>query len=66
MPMYDLLILNACLVTDTETQDCDIGIKDEKIVSLEPKGRLADADAGTSIDAQGAYVTVGSSSFTSV
>lgn len=58
MSNYELVILNAALVTDTETKECDLAIKDGKIISHEPKGSLASSNAKRSIDAEGGYVMV--------
>lgn len=62
MTDYDLIILNAVLVTDRETKDCDISIKNEKIFSIEPAGMLKDAKAGRVVDAEGGYVMVSNQS----
>lgn len=58
MAEYDLVILNALLVTDTETKACDIAVKNEKIDSVTSKGSLKDAKANKLIDAEGGYVMV--------
>jgi dihydropyrimidinase len=55
---YDLVILNCVLVTESETTESDIGIKDERIKVVEAKGKLSGAKAQRIIDAQGGYVTV--------
>ncbi|KAF2097612.1 D-hydantoinase [Rhizodiscina lignyota] len=56
---YDLVILNALLITDTETKECDISVKNEKIDSITAKGALKDAKAKKVIDAEGGYVMPG-------
>lgn len=55
---YDLLIVNGVVVTDTETGEYDIAIKDEKIKAVEPHGKLSGAKAKRTIDAQGGWVLV--------
>lgn len=55
---YDLLIVNGVVVTDTETGEYDIGIKDEKIQALEPRGKLSGASARRTIDVKGGWVMV--------
>jgi dihydropyrimidinase len=56
---FDLVIINALLVTDTEIRECDIAIKDEKIALIEGKGTLAKSSTKKIIDADGAFVTPG-------
>jgi dihydropyrimidinase len=60
MADYDLLILNGIVVTDTETGEKDIAIKNEKIVKVVPRGSLSEATAVRTIDAKGGYVMVSS------
>jgi dihydropyrimidinase len=56
---FDLLIVNARLVTDTTITECDIAIKDEKIASIQDRGIIGHDFAKRVIDADGAYVTPG-------
>jgi len=63
MTEYDLLIINGVVVTDSETKECDVAVKDEKIVAIEPRGSFAGAKATKSIDAEGGYVMVGPDRF---
>lgn len=56
---FDLVIINATLVTDTETRECDIAIKDEKIALIEDRGTIKHESAKKVIDAEGGYVTPG-------
>lgn len=58
MAEYDLLILNGLVVTNTETGEFDIAIKNEKIEKVAPRGNLKDATAKRTIDAEGGYVMV--------
>jgi dihydropyrimidinase len=58
MALYDLLILNGIVVTDTEIGEKDIAIKDEKISEVVPKGTLSEATAKRTINAKGGYVMV--------
>jgi N-acyl-D-aspartate/D-glutamate deacylase len=58
MVEYDLLILNGLVVTDTETGEFDIAIKNEKIELVVSRGSLKDATAKRTIDAEGGYVMV--------
>lgn len=54
---YDLVVINGLVVTDQETRDFDIGIKDGKVAEVVPRGSLT----GTwkrAIDAQGGMVMV--------
>ena len=57
---FDLIILNCALVTHVDIQECDIGIRDEKIKAVEPCGKLSGAISKRTIDAEGAHVTVNS------
>lgn len=56
---YDLIIVNGILVTDSEVQEWDIGVKDEKIVKIALRGTLQDAKAAKVVDAEGGYVMPG-------
>lgn len=53
---YDLLVLNGIVVTDTDTGEFDIAIKDQKIVKVTPRDGLAGASSRQTIDAEGGYV----------
>jgi len=55
---YDLLILNGIVVTDTDINEYDIAIKDEKISKLLLRGGFKDSKAARTIDAEGGYVMV--------
>ncbi|KAH4178314.1 hypothetical protein HBH43_043240 [Parastagonospora nodorum] len=56
---YDLVIVNGIVVTDTEIQEWDIAIKDEKIANIVSRGGLNDVKAAKTIDAEGGYVMPG-------
>jgi dihydropyrimidinase len=58
MAEYDLFVLNGIVVTDLETGDFDIAIKDEKIAKVVPRGALAGLTAKKTIDAKNGYVMV--------
>jgi dihydropyrimidinase len=55
---YELVIVNGKVVTDTETGDFDIAIKDGQIAKLVPQGGLLGVSAQRTIDAQGGLVMV--------
>jgi dihydropyrimidinase len=55
---YDLLVLNGLVVTDHETGDFDIAVKDGKIAKVVPRGSLKVNSANKIIDAQGGMVMV--------
>ena len=55
---YDLIITNGVVVTDSETGDYDIAVKDEKIANIVPRGDLKNAKAQKTVDAEGGYVMV--------
>lgn len=57
MAEYDLIVLNGVVVTDQETGELDIGIKDGKVAKLAPRGSLSGTGKKT-IDAQGGTVMV--------
>jgi len=59
MADYDLLVLNGLVVTDQETNEFDIAIKDGKIARLVPRGTLSIDKAKKTIDAEGAMVMPG-------
>jgi dihydropyrimidinase len=56
---YDTIIVNGIVVTDTEIQEWDIAVKDEKIAKIVPRGNLQDVKAARTIDAEGGYVMPG-------
>lgn len=56
---YDLIIVNGIVVTDTDIQEWDVAIKDEKIAKLVSRGGLNHAKAAKTIDAEGGYVMPG-------
>lgn len=58
MADYDLLVLNGLVVTDQETSELDVAVKDGKISKLAPRGSLNMASAKKTIDAQGGMVMV--------
>jgi dihydropyrimidinase len=62
---YDLLIVDGIVVTDTEIQEWDIAIKDEKIAKILPRGSFKSSQATRTIDAEGGYVMPGGVRFTS-
>ena len=53
---YDLLVVNGVVVTDTETGEFDIAVKNEKIAKVSPRGALARFSAKRTIDAKGGFV----------
>lgn len=55
---YDMIIHNGVVVTDSETQEWDIAIKDGKIARLVPRGDLDISSAVKVIDAEGGFVMV--------
>jgi dihydropyrimidinase len=57
MVEYDLLVLNGLVVTDQETGELDIAVKDGKIAKVVPRGSLKGL-ARKTIDAQGGMVMV--------
>jgi dihydropyrimidinase len=54
---YDLLIVNGLVVTDQETGEFDIAIKDGKIFKVVPRGSLSGIGK-KKLDAQGGMVMV--------
>jgi dihydropyrimidinase len=59
---YDLLVINGIVVTDTETGEYDIAIKNSKIQKVVPRGTLGGVTSKRTIDAKGGYVMVGKTS----
>lgn len=55
---YDLLVINGIVVTDSETGEYDIAVKDEKIAQIGPRGSFSNLSAKRTIDAEGGYVMV--------
>ena len=58
MSEYDLLVLNGVIVTDQETGEFDIAVKDGKIAKVVPRGSLNGAKATKTIDAEGGMIMV--------
>ena len=58
MHEYDLLVLNGLVVTDNETGEFDIAVKDGKIAKVVPRGSLKADSASKTIDAEGGMVMV--------
>lgn len=58
MTEYDLLVLNGLVVTDQETGEFDIAVRDGKISKVVPRGSLSGESAKKTIDAQGGMVMV--------
>ena len=58
MAEFDLLVLNGIVVTDQETRELDIAVKDGKIAKLCPRGSLVGVESKKTIDAQGGMVMV--------
>jgi dihydropyrimidinase len=58
MAVYDLVVINGLVVTDQETGNFDIAIRDGKIVELVSKGGLGAIVAKRTIDARGGMVMV--------
>ncbi|TVY93638.1 Dihydropyrimidinase [Lachnellula willkommii] len=59
MAEFDLLVLNGVVVTDQETGNFDIAVKDGKIAKVVPRGSLHGAKTVKSIDAEGGMVMPG-------
>ncbi|TVY82565.1 Dihydropyrimidinase [Lachnellula suecica] len=59
MSEYDLLVLNGLVVTDQETGQFDIAVKDGKIAKVVPRGTLDGVEAKKTIDAQGGMIMPG-------
>ena len=58
MTEYDLLVLNGLVVTDHETGEFDIAVKDGKVAKVVPRGSMKANSASKIIDAQGGMVMV--------
>jgi hypothetical protein len=58
MAEFDLLVLNGLVVTDQETSELDIAVKDGKIAQVSPRGSFNGVKAAKTIDAQGGTITV--------
>lgn len=58
MAEYDLLVVNGLVVTDQETGEFDIAIRNGKIAKLGSRGSLLAYKAKNTIDAQGGMVMV--------
>lgn len=58
MAEYDLLVLNGLVVTNEETGEFDIAVKDRKIAKVVPRGSLVGAKAAKTIDAEGGMIMV--------
>lgn len=58
MSDFDLIIVGGLVVTAEDIGELDIGIKNEKIAEVAPRGRLSSISATKTIDAQGGYVMV--------
>ena len=62
MADYDLLVLNGLVVTDQESGEFDIAIKDGMIAKVVPRGTLGDVKVRKTIDAEFGMVMVSDSS----
>ena len=58
MSEYDLIVLNGLVVTDQETAEFDIAVKDGKIAKVVLRGGLNGKGAKKTIDAEGGVVMV--------
>lgn len=58
MSDFDLIIVGGLVVTADEVGEFDIGIKNEKISELAPRGGLSSKTTSKTIDAKGGYVMV--------
>jgi hypothetical protein len=58
MTEYDLVVLNGLVVTDRETGEFDIGVKNGEIARIAPRGSLEGEKSKRTIDAQGGMVMV--------
>jgi dihydropyrimidinase len=58
MSDFDLIIVGGLVITAEELGEFDIGIKDEKIAEIVPRGGLSSKTASKTIDAKGGYVMV--------
>jgi dihydropyrimidinase len=60
MAEFELLILNATLVTDSAITDCDIAIGSNGVIAkIDSRGSIDPASSIRVIDAEGAFVTPG-------
>ncbi|CAG8971683.1 hypothetical protein HYALB_00003151 [Hymenoscyphus albidus] len=59
MSLYDLLVLNGLVVTDQETGQFDIAVKDGKIAKVVPRETLGHVESKRTIDAKGGMVMPG-------
>jgi dihydropyrimidinase len=58
MAEYDLLVLNGLVVTDQETRELDIAVKDGKIAQVAPRGSFNGVKVAKTIDAEGGMIMV--------
>jgi len=58
MAGFDLIIVGGLVVTAEEVGEYDIGIINEKIAEVAPRGGLSASNAKKTIDAEGGYVMV--------
>jgi len=58
MAEFDLLVVNGLVITDQETAEYDIAIKDGKIAELGPRGSFEGVKAKKIVDAEGGMVMV--------
>ncbi len=58
MAEYDLLVVNGLVVTDQETRQFDIAVKDGQIAKVGVAGSFAGVNAKRTIDAEGGMVMV--------
>lgn len=58
MDAYDLVVLNGLVVTDQDTGEFDIAVKDGMIMKILPKGALGDYTSKKTIDAKRGMVMV--------
>jgi dihydropyrimidinase len=56
MTEYDLLVLDGLVVTDQETGEFDIAVRDGKIAEVVPRGSMRGGRAKKTIDAEGGMV----------
>ncbi|KAH8716985.1 hypothetical protein GQ44DRAFT_742249 [Phaeosphaeriaceae sp. PMI808] len=57
--IYDLVVIDGIVVTDTVIEEWDIAIDNEKIAETVPRGHLQGVKASRTIDALGGYVCPG-------
>jgi hypothetical protein len=58
MAAYDLIVLNGLVVTDQDTGELDIAVKDGKIAKIVSRGGFVGIEAKKFIDAKGGMVMV--------